>query len=104
MPACVVVAVIRPHPEAIDEVRSVLVDVTAEVHQENGCELYALHEAVGGELVFVEKWSSREAWQAHMDGPLVSAIGDRVSHLLAVEPEIFELASAPAGTATQGTL
>jgi quinol monooxygenase YgiN len=101
---CVVVAVIRPNPEAKDQVRDILAEISADVHQEDGCLLYALHESVSGELVFVEKWSSREAWQEHMDGPLVAAIGERAGHLFAAPPEVYELYGVPSGTPEQGTL
>ena len=104
MSESVVVAIIRPQSENFDEVKAVLMDITADVHGEEGCELYALHEGVSGELVFVEKWSSREAWQKHMDGPTVQAIGQRAGHLFVSPPEVYELYAAPAGTFQQGQL
>lgn len=104
MAECVVVAVIRPKPGFLEDVRRILADVAPRVHEEVGCELYALHESVSGELVFVEKWSSREAWQEHMDGALVAEIGERAGHLFASPPEVYELYGVPAGTPHQGTL
>jgi quinol monooxygenase YgiN len=104
MAECVVVAVIRPKPGCLDEVKQILADIAPRVHEEAGCEIYALHESVSGELVFVEKWSSREAWQEHMDGSLVAEIGERAGHLFASAPEVFELYGVPSGTLQQGTL
>jgi quinol monooxygenase YgiN len=104
MSECIVVAIIRPFADSFDEVLGILQEVTAQVHQEQGCELYALNEGVEGELVFVEKWSSRDAWQEHMDGPAVGAIGQRISHLLESPPEIHELYAVPVGNVSQGRL
>ena len=104
MSECVVVAIIRPFPDSFDEVIGILRDVIADVHQEAGCELYALHEGVDGELMFVEKWSSRDAWEDHMDGPAVGTIGQRLGHLLESPAEIHELYAIPAGNLTQGKL
>lgn len=104
MSGCIVVAVIRPKDGAHERVREVLTSVIPDVHREEGCELYALHEGTSGELVFVEKWTTRDLWQAHMDGPTVAAIGDGVDGLLEEPVEIFELTGIAAGEAVKGLL
>src|SRR5210317_458014 len=62
--ACVVIATFTPKPDRYDEVKRVLLEVSPEVHQEEGCELYALHEEVDGTLVLIEKWTTREPWRS----------------------------------------
>ena len=43
----VVVATLTPKPEAVDAVREAILAAIPKVHEEPGCELYALHEADG---------------------------------------------------------
>ena len=67
----VVVAHIRPLPEHLDAVREAFLEILPAVHEEPGCELYALHEA-DGVLVMVEKWESQEALDVHMTAPALA--------------------------------
>ena len=60
----VVVATIIPLPEYRDEVIATITETVAKVHEEDGCELYALHQA-DDRLMMVEKWASSEALRAH---------------------------------------
>ena len=73
-----------------------LLEVTPDVHQEEGCELYALHEEVGGSLVFIEKWTSRELWVAHGELETVARIHRGVEGLLQSDVDVLEMY----GTAT----
>ncbi|EUA54568.1 antibiotic biosynthesis monooxygenase family protein [Mycobacterium xenopi 4042] len=51
----VVVATFTVKPESVDTVREVLKRGVNDVHDEPGCQLYALHES-GNTFVFVEQW------------------------------------------------
>jgi quinol monooxygenase YgiN len=93
---CIVTATFTPKPEHYDEVKRVLLEVTPDVHQEEGCELYALHEEVGGSLVFIEKWTSRELWVAHGELETVARIHRGVEGLLQSDVDVLEMY----GTAT----
>ena len=53
----VVVATIVPEPEHRDEVIAAFRHTITQVHGEDGCELYALHEAPD-RLIVVEKWAN----------------------------------------------
>ncbi len=88
---CVVIATFHPHPEHYEQVKHVLLSVMPEVHQEEGCELYALHEEVGGTLVFVEKWTTRELWQVHSGKDTVARIKSGVQGLLAQDIDVREM-------------
>ena len=35
---------------------------------------YDLYEEIGGQLLFIESWTSREAWQVHNGAPSVTKI------------------------------
>ena len=67
----VVVATMKAKPESVDAVRDACKQAIEAVHQEPGCELYALHEA-DGTFVFVEQWADADALKAHSTAP-----GDR---------------------------
>ena len=70
----VVVAVLTPKPDRRDEVRAALVEAVAATHQEPGCELYSLNEN-DETFVFVERWASQEALDAHLAGPVLQKLG-----------------------------
>jgi quinol monooxygenase YgiN len=89
--ACVVIATFTPKPDHYDEVKRVLLEVSPEVHQEKGCELYALQEEVEGTLVLIEKWTTRELWQAHLALDSVTRIQKGVEGLLEGEVEVREM-------------
>jgi len=74
MTICTVVATFQPKPEFRDEVRALLLEQAKLVQLEDGCEYYDLYDQVNGNLVFVEAWSSREAWMVHNDAPTVKTI------------------------------
>lgn len=89
MPPVVVVATVTPEPGRVEEVVAILGEVIPAVHREEGCELYALHRAADAEqLVFVERWSSREALAAHRQAEHMLALGPRLQGLLAAPTEV----------------
>ena len=51
----VVVATITPQPEHAQAVRDAVLAAVPQVHAEEGCERYALHEARDGSLVMIEQ-------------------------------------------------
>jgi quinol monooxygenase YgiN len=89
--ACVVIATFTPKPDRYDEVKRVLLEVSPVVHQEEGCELYALHEEVDGTLVLIEKWTTRELWQAHLALDTVTRIQKGVEGLMEGDVEVREM-------------
>jgi len=74
------------------------------VHQEDGCRLYAIHDAEDGTITMIEKWDSREALAAHGAGPAVKALGAAVADLIAQRPTVTRMTPLPAGTSEQGEL
>ena len=54
----VVLAYFRPAPGQRDQVVEALRPAISAVHQEPGCELYAIHDAPDGTIVMIEKWTS----------------------------------------------
>jgi quinol monooxygenase YgiN len=100
----VLVATIRPIPEHRDEVIAIFEAVITHVHAEDeGCELYALHEDED-RLVMIEKWASQEALAAHGRGPALAELNSRLAGKLLGDLDVQVLRPHPAGTARQGTL
>jgi quinol monooxygenase YgiN len=102
--AVVVVATIRPLPDRRAEVIAAMEAVITRTHAEDeGCLLYALHEGPD-RLVMIEKWSSREALDAHLRGPALTELARKLDGLLEAPPDIQPLQPHPAGTRGQGAL
>lgn len=74
------------------------------VHEEEGCHLYAIHDAEDGTVTMIEKWESRELLQAHADGEAVAALNVAVAPHLAAPTTVTLMDPLPAGTAAQGEL
>jgi len=99
-----VVAIIHPVPERRADVVAALEAAIARVHAEDeGCELYALHED-DDRLVMIEKWTSPEALAAHSASPALAELNARVDGLTTRPAELLILRPHPAGTDAQGVL
>jgi quinol monooxygenase YgiN len=75
-------------------------------HAEEGCILYALHRGADDSqrLAFVERWTSREALDAHLASPHVQAVIARAEELFADSGEIVVYEALPGGEAGKGSL
>ncbi|AHH19616.1 putative antibiotic biosynthesis monooxygenase [Nocardia nova SH22a] len=98
-----IVATITPKPDKFDEVAEVLTRLIPDVHNEDGCELYALHKT-NDRFVFVEKWRDMAALGAHGGGPSMKALNEGLKGLVAGPPDIQILEAVPAGDPKQGAL
>ena len=99
----VVVATIVPLAEHRDAVIAAFKEAIAQVHGEDGCELYALNEAPD-RLIMIEKWASREALRAHGKSPALAAMNPKLADQVAGRPEIIVLNQLPAGDPVKGAL
>lgn len=99
----VVVATIVPLAEHRDEVIAAFKETIKQVHDEDGCELYALHEA-SDRLIMIEKWASRDALRVHSTSPALTAMGPKLAGKVAGPPEIIVLNQLPAGDLAKGAL
>ncbi|MBV9920106.1 MAG: antibiotic biosynthesis monooxygenase, partial [Pseudonocardia sp.] len=73
-------------------------------HGEEGCLLYAIHDADDGTITMIEKWESAEALDAHASGAPVNALRSAVEGLVAQAATVTTMTPLPAGTAEQGAL
>lgn len=101
---CIVLATFHPHEGQHDAVRAAIAAVLPDVHQEAGCELYALHEETGGHLVLIEKWTTRELWQEHLTLEPVKRLRASLEGLLESDTTVLEMYGVSAGGAQQGEL
>ena len=100
----IVTAVFTPKDGAFNQVAAALSPAIAEVHEEPGCELYAIHEAPNGQIIMIEKWETAELLDAHGAGEPVKRLNTSLDGLLQGPVEVTRLLPIPAGTAQQGTL
>ena len=100
----IVVATIKPKPEYRDEVIAAMKETIEQVHDEDGCELYALHSG-DDRLVMIERWTSAEALQAHSKGsPGLQQLNQALKGKLEVPLDVVTLDPVPAGDDTKGRL
>ncbi|MGV0851454.1 putative quinol monooxygenase [Mycolicibacterium phlei] len=99
----VVVATMIAKPESVDLVREACKKAIAAVHDEPGCQLYALHES-NGTFVFVEQWASEDALKTHSTAPAVGELFGTVGEHLDGAPDIKMLAPVVAGDPGKGAL
>lgn len=99
----VVVAILPVKPESMDIVREACKRAIAAVHEEPGCDLYALHET-DGTFVFVEQWADADALKTHSTAPAVTAMFGEIGEHLAGAPDIKMLQAVPAGDPAKGSL
>lgn len=99
----VIVAIITPKPDQMDAAAEVFTEVIPQVHDEAGCDLYALHRSKD-KLVMIEKWASSDALAAHGRGPALAELGKRLGDLTAEPMQLMMLEAVPAGVPAKGAL
>ena len=99
----VVVATITPKPDHVDAVRDAILTAVPKVHEEPGCELYALHEG-DGSFVMVERWESPEALKVHGRAEALTTLGGQLADKLAAPLDVQRLTPVPAGDPDKGAL
>src|SRR5689334_21230664 len=97
------VATIVPRPEHREEVIAAITQTVAKVHEEDGCELYALNQA-DDRLVMVEKWASADALRSYSSGAALAAQAPILDGKLTGPAEIVVLQAVPAGDLAKGQL
>lgn len=99
-----VVAVFHPLEGHRDDVLNAITAAIPLVHDEPGCELYAITEADDGRLFMVEKWASVEQLDAHGAGQPVATLVAALDGHLAAPVEVIRLAPLPVGDSVKGAL
>ncbi|BBX07217.1 putative quinol monooxygenase [Mycolicibacterium aichiense] len=97
----VVVASFTVKPESVDAVREACKKAVAAVHDEPGCDLYAVHEG-DKTFVFVEQWADEDALKTHSTAPGVTTLFGEIGEHLDGAPDIKMLTPIPAGDPAKG--
>ena len=98
-----IVATISPKPGRADAVREALTAAVPAVHEEAGCELYALHEDGYG-FVVIERWSSQDDLKAHGAGQTFNQLAEGIKDDLTEPIGVRLLQAVPAGDGAKGAL
>jgi quinol monooxygenase YgiN len=106
MSEIVVVGSFTAKPGREDEAIAAFEALLEPTHGEEGCILYALHRGVDdpARLAFIERWSSREALDAHLASPHVSAVLGRVDELFGEGGEVVVYEARAGGDQRKGSI
>lgn len=99
-----VVAIFQPLDGHRAEVLAALDTAIPLVHDEPGCELYAITEADDGRIVMIEKWTTVEQLDAHGAGQPVATLVAALDGHLAAPVEVIRLTPLPVGDVVKGSL
>lgn len=98
MTEVVVVATLQPKTGERQFLIDAFATVAPRVHAEDeGCLLYALHDAGGpdGPLVIIEKWASAESLAEHGKSPAMLELGRAFAGRLAAAPVVVRATPVP---------
>jgi quinol monooxygenase YgiN len=100
----VVTALFHPAPGRKDALVEALRSTMPGVHAEQGCLLYAIHDADDGTITMIEKWESVADLDAHGAGPAVAALGAAIDGLVTGPALVTRMTPIPVGNAALGEL
>ncbi len=100
--AVVVTAVFTSAPGRREDLRAAIEGALPDVHTEDGCLLYALHDAADGTLVLSEKWESQELLDAHSTGEPVKRLRAAIDGLVGGPAAVVTMTPLPAGDPVKG--
>ena len=100
----VAIARLFPTPGHTADLLAALEAASPAIHAEQGCELYAGHEAPDGTVVMIEKWTTQADLDAHVTSPAVLAYREARAPFEAKAPEIEVIEARPFGDPERGAL
>ena len=100
----VVTAIFRPKPGAREALLEAMAAVIPLVHEEEGCQLYAIQEEPDGTIMMIENWDDAALLDAHGAGQPVADFTAAIADLLAEPVRVTRLKAIPLGDAVKGAL
>jgi quinol monooxygenase YgiN len=106
MSEVVVVGSFRARPGKEAEAVEAFQALVEPTHHEEGCILYALHQGVDDprRLAFIERWTSRELLDAHLQSAHVQKALERVEEIFGDSADIVVYEALPGGETRKGSL
>ena len=106
MSEVVVVVTLQVTPGKEEEMRRTLTEGSGATHEEPGCIVYAMHQALEDPTRFaiVECWASQEDLDRHLALPEVKDLIARIDALAEGQPAFAIYRALPAGDPAKGTL
>lgn len=104
MSKVIVTAVFTPVEDGHDQLIAALRESIPGVHEEKGCELYAIHDADDGTIVMIEKWTTRDDLEAHRLGAPVKRLQELTGPYLSGPAVVTLMDALPAGDEVRGLL
>ncbi len=106
MSEILVVATLNVEEGMVDEAIAGLRPLIEKTHQEDGCLAYVLHRDVNdpNTLVFVERWASQDALNAHAQQPHMLELVELAGTMLSEPPQISFCESLGIGDGPQATV
>lgn len=68
---CTVFVRLTPLPGKRDFTRALILELLPEIRALEGCEEYRLFDALDGDLMLYERFTTRKHWQAHFEAPAI---------------------------------
>jgi quinol monooxygenase YgiN len=99
----VVVAIQTPKPGRLQDVLSAFAVITPLVHEEQGCELYAVHTD-GTAVYVIERWTTMADLDAHAAGEPLVQLDELRGDALAEPVVVHVMENVPLGLAAVGTI
>jgi len=100
----VLTAVFHPLPGRKEELAAAMRAGIEAVHDEQGCELYAIHDAEDGTITMIEKWTTAEDLAGHAGGAAEMLLRGDVEQLLEKPTDVTRMTPIPVGSEAQGVL
>jgi quinol monooxygenase YgiN len=106
MPEIVVVGSFKARPWKEAEAQEAFEALVPPTHDEEGCILYALNRGFEdpARLIFIERWATPEAHDAHMESGHIKEFLTRVDDLFGDNADIARYVEVPAGEEKKGSL
>ncbi|MDH6126515.1 antibiotic biosynthesis monooxygenase [Kitasatospora sp. GP82] len=99
----IVIAHVHPEPGRLQEVLDAYRETVPLIHQEHGCELFAV-QTDGESVLIVERWTTPEHLQAHAHGRVYARIRELIDGALERPSDVWRLENIPLGMPTKGTI
>jgi quinol monooxygenase YgiN len=91
---CTVIVRLKPLPGQHGFTRSLILELLPRIRDIEGCEKYQLFDAIEGDLILIERWSSREHWQAHFEDAAILRMKAELATRVELPVERVELYEA----------